>query len=167
MTQNGRTRRAALAAVVGGAALAGGAGCGWLGGDGGSRTAAAPEPSPLLPVLTGTLALIDTYTATISAQPALAGKLEPLLADHRAHVTALNAAMGGAVSAAPSGPATGSPSPGSSVPDQPAAALAAVRAAERAARDASVRDCLAAQPRYASLLGSIAACRSCHLEVLV
>ncbi len=167
MIQNGRTRRAVLAAVVGGAALTGAAGCGPLGGDGGSRSGAAPEPSPLLPALAGTLALIDTYTATMVAQPALASTLEPLLADHRAHVTALRAAIGGSVSAAPSGPATGSAGPGSSVPDQPAAALAAVRAAERAARDASVRDCLAAQPRYAPLLGSIAACRSCHLEVLV
>jgi hypothetical protein len=153
--------------VVGGAALAGAAGCGLLGGDGSSRSGAAPQASPLLPVLTGTLALIDTYTAILAAQPALGGTLKPLLADHRAHVTALSAAMGRSASAAPSGSAAGSPSPGSTVPDQPAEALAAVRAAERAARDAAVRACLAAQPRYASLLGSIAACRSCHLEVLV
>ena len=55
MTQNGRTRRALLGAVVGGAALAGAAGCGLLGGDGSSRSGAAPQASPLLPVLTGTL----------------------------------------------------------------------------------------------------------------
>ncbi|WP_203917331.1 hypothetical protein [Rugosimonospora africana] len=166
MTRNGRTRRAVLGTVVGGATLAAAAGCGWLGGGGGSDAGARSKPSPLAPALAATLTLIDLYTATMAGQPSLTGKLDPLLADHRAHVTALNAAMAPA-SAAPTGPATGSPSAGAGVPPDPAEALAAVRAAEQAARDSAVRDCLAAQPRYASLLGSIAACRSCHLEVLV
>lgn len=165
MTQNGRTRRAVLMTAIGGGALAGAAGCGLLGG-GDSDTGSSSKPNPLLPALAGTLALIDTYTATVAAQPTLAGKLDPLLTDHRAHVTALRAAIGGSAPAA-TGPATGSPSPGGTVPDDPAEALAAVRSVERAARDATVRDCLAAEPPYASLLGSIAACRSCHLEVLV
>jgi hypothetical protein len=158
MTRNSRSRRAVLGAVVAGLALAGPAGCRWLGGNG----EASSTPSPLAPMLAGTLALIDRYTATIAARPTLADQLNPLLNDHRAHVTALRAAMGGAASA---GPAPGTPSP-TAGPDDPAGALAAVRAAEQAARDAAVSDCLAAAPRYASLLGSIAACRACHLEVL-
>jgi hypothetical protein len=152
-----------LSAVIGGAALAGSAGCDWLSGDR-SRTAAGP--SPLAPMMTGAIGLINMYTATISAQPSLSDLLDPLLSDHRAHVDALRAAMGEAsrppsTSASPDQPVTSA-----SVPDDPTAALAAVHAAEQDARDSAVKDCLAAAPPYASLLGSIAASRACHLEVL-
>jgi hypothetical protein len=161
-TRGGQSRRAVLGAALGGALLTGTAGCRWLGAN---RPEDAAAASPLAPTMTGTLALIDTYTATIAAQPTLAGQLNPLLDDHQACADALRTAMGG--SAPPqqvSG--SGSAAPSATVPEDPTAALAAVRAAEQAARDAAVKDCLAARPQYASLLGSIAAGRACHLEVL-
>jgi hypothetical protein len=117
-------------------------------------------------MMTGTLALIGTYTATMAAQPTLSDLLNPLLDDHRAHVDALRTAMGGptrppSTSASPDLPVTSA-----SVPDDPTAALAAIHAAEQSARDSAVKDCLDAAAPYASLLGSIAASRACHLEVL-
>jgi hypothetical protein len=71
--------------------------------------------------------------------------------------------------AAPSGSAspTGASTPsGVQVPADAAAALAAVTGAERTAQAAAVKDCLASRPEQAGLLGSIAASRACHLEVL-
>jgi hypothetical protein len=163
LIRGGRSRRAVLAAMAGGAVLAGAAGCGWLGGD---RSKGTAGPSPLAPVMTGTLALINTYTATIAAQPTLSDLLSPLLDDHRAHVEALRTAMGEAARPPTSSESPDLPVTGASVPEDPGAARAAIHAAERDAQTSAVRDCLAAAPPYASLLGSIAASRACHLEVL-
>jgi len=157
-----------LAGVVlaGAAALTGTAG---LAGctDGSGKPAPSPSPDPLAPVLSGTEALIDLYAATSAAQPSLAARLDPLLAEHRAHAAALRTAMG--LASASASASAEAPSPGTSgvtVPDDPAAALAAVVGAERAAQVAAVKDCLASRPEHAGLLGSIAASRACHLEVL-
>ena len=161
MTRSVRSRRAVLVALVGGAALAGSVGCDLLGSD---KPRAAAVPHALAPMLSGALSLVDTYTATIAAQPTLVAALTPLLEEHRAHVAALREAMG---ATAPSGsPSVATPASGLAVAGDPAAALAAVRSAEQAAQGRAVKDCLAAPPRYASLLGSIAASRACHLEVL-
>jgi len=150
-------------AVLAAAGLAGTAGCT----DGSGKPAPSPSPDPLAPVLSGTEALIDLYAATSAAQPSLAARLDPLLAEHRAHAAALRTAMG--LASASASASAEAPSPGTSgvtVPDDPAAALAAVVGAERAAQVAAVKDCLASRPEHAGLLGSIAASRACHLEVL-
>jgi hypothetical protein len=158
-------RAAAGAALAGAAGLgsAGLAGC-TLGGSGGPRP--SPSPDPLRPVLTGTEALIDLYAATVAAQPALADRLNPLLAEHRAHADALRAAMGLATPSGSASPTPASTPSGVRVPDDAAAALAAVAGAERTAQASAVKDCLASRPEHAGLLGSIAASRACHLEVL-
>jgi hypothetical protein len=154
---------AVLAGAAGLAGTAGLAGC--TGGAG--NPAPSPSPDPLAPVLTGTEALIDLYAAISAAQPSLAARLDPLLAEHRAHAVALRAAMG--LATAPPPASAGAPTTGTSgatVPAEPAAALAAVVGAETTARAAAVKDCLASRPEHAGLLGSIAASRACHLEVL-
>lgn len=163
MSRRGVLGLAAVAALAGTAGLAGCTG-------GSARPGSSPTPDPLAPVLAGTEAVISLYAATAAAQPTLAAKLEPLLAEHRAHAAALRSAMG---LSTPSGAAGGAPSAAGSagsstvaVPDDPAAALAKVANAERAAHASAVKDCLASRPAHAGLLGSIAASRACHLEVL-
>jgi hypothetical protein len=147
-----------LAGRAGGLAAAGLSGCTWLGGGKPAPTAA---PHPLEPALTATLALIDRYQATIAAQATLADRLRPLLTDHEADADALRHAMG-----RPSPSATASAQPSGTAAADPVAALADLRGAEQAAQTGAVTACLAAPAGYAGLLGSIAACRATHLEVL-
>ncbi len=159
-TPPGISRRYLLAGSAG-LAASGLAGCGLFGGG----KPAAPKRDPLEPVLTGTAALIDRYRATMAALPALTDRLTPLLTDHEAGRAALLSAMG-RPTAHPS--STGTSASGSAAPvpaDQPGA-LAALRAAEQAAQDQATAACLAASPDHAGLLGSIAACRATHVEVL-
>jgi hypothetical protein len=150
---------------VAAAVLAGAAGLTGCTGGGSGRPKTSTGPDPLTPVLAGTEALIDLYTATVVGQPSLADRLNPLLSEHRAHAAALRAAMGVPTPSGSASPTTRSPT-GIEVPQDPAAALAAVAGAERTAQAAAVRDCLASKPQQATLLGSIAASRACHLELL-
>ncbi|TML31994.1 MAG: hypothetical protein E6G35_03160 [Actinobacteria bacterium] len=152
-----KTRRAVLASAVGAGAGLVVSGC-W-----GRGAPAPPKPNPLAPALAGALALVDRYQATVAAYPDLAERLQPLLADHQAHVDALRRAMGTpSPTASPS--AGGSAAPG--VADDPAAAVVALRAAEQAGQADASTACLAAAAEHAALLGSIAACRATHVEVL-
>jgi hypothetical protein len=152
------TRRAFLRGVAGlavaGAAVAG---CDFFGGGGSGPQ--IEQPQPLLNFLTATIALADRYDATMTAVPALAATLTPIRDAHRAHVKALAAALGTTAPSSPGGPATRPPTDGPS-------AMAALVAAEKAGRDDAVATCLASVPRYAPLLGSIAAARATHLEVM-
>ena len=158
-TPVGRPRRAVLTGLLGTVAGASLAGCWPLT----SSPTAHPTPHPLAPTLAGTLALIDRYQATMAAHPDLGARLQPLLADHQAHLDALRTAMGG--TASPSGsPAAASPS--TSVAADAPGAVAALRAAEQAGQSEAAGACLAAPPGYAPLVGSIAACRATHAEVL-
>jgi hypothetical protein len=152
------TRRAFLRGVAG-LAVAGAtlAGCDLFGG-GGDGTPDAEQPKQVLDFLTSTNGLADRYDATITAVPALATTLTPIRDAHRAHVKALATALGTTAPAA-GAPATRPPTDGPS-------AMAALVAAEKAGRDDAVAVCLAAAPRYAPLLGSIAAARATHLEVM-
>lgn len=153
----GTRRRALLAGGLAGTAAAL-AGC-WKSSSGGG-SGAKGRSHPLAGMLTGTLALVARYDATIAAQPALAARLAPLRAEHWTHATALGAAMGQAV---PSGAA--SPS-GAAAPTDARTVLATLRAVETAAQRDAVSACLASAPGYAALLGSIAACRATHVEAL-
>ncbi len=155
----GRSRRALLTGLAGFAAGAALAGCWPLA----KKPQAQPSAHPLTPTLAGTAALIDRYQATIAAVPDLAGRLQPLLADHQAHLNALRSAMGlPSPSPAPSGGA----GPSASVAADAVAAVAALRTAEQAAQADAGRACLAAAAEHAALLGSITACRATHVEVL-
>jgi hypothetical protein len=157
----GRSRRAVLGGLAGTAAGIALAGC-W---PKSNKPAAHPTPHPLTAAVAGTQVLVDRYQATIAGYPDLTDQLQPLLTDHRAHLDALRRAMGlPAASGSPTAAASAGASP-SVAPDQDAA-LAALKEAEKAAQTEAVTACLAAAASYAPLLGSIAACRATHLEVL-
>jgi hypothetical protein len=155
----GTPRRALLiTGVLGSAATL--AGC-WKPGGSRPAPAATSRAHPLAGVLAGTLALVSRYDAAIAGQPGLAARLAPLRAEHWTHVTALAAAMG---RTAPSDAA--SPAASTGEPGDADATVAALRAAEKSAQANAVAACLTASARDAELLGSIAACRATHVEVL-
>jgi hypothetical protein len=159
-------RRALLAAAV--VATTGSvAGCDALGGE------KTPDPSPapdvLLPLLHRTIALRDRYAEVLKAFPALQDRLGPLKDDHAQHVIALAREIGlpeaGPFPAA-SGSAGASTAPSKAVPAEQSAALADLAALEKQGRQDAEGACLAAPSYRAALLGSIAACRAGHHEVL-
>ncbi|HEX6970389.1 MAG TPA: hypothetical protein VF174_16470 [Micromonosporaceae bacterium] len=123
----------------------------------------APEPTPtadpLVPFITGTLALAARYDATVDAFPELAERLEPIARAHRTHAAELNRVT-----------ATEPPSPAAPPATGPSgdldAALDALRAVEKAGLEEAIAACLAAPDDRAALLGSIAAARATHLEML-
>jgi hypothetical protein len=117
-----------------------------------------PKQNPLTGFVAATLALGARYDATIAALPALGALLTPARDAHRTHAAALARAVGVDLP-------TASPSPVAVPPDR-GRALAALATAEKAARDQAVAACLAAAPGLAPLLGSIAAARASHLEIL-
>ncbi len=152
------TRRGVLTGLAGTATGLALAGC-WPA----TKPAAQHSPHPLTPVLAGTTALAERYRATVTAYPDLAARLTPLLADHEAHIEALHKAIGtpdASASASPGASVVASPAP------DPAGALAALRKAEQTGQADAVTACLTAASDYAGLIGSIAACRATHLEVL-
>jgi hypothetical protein len=156
----GRSRRAVLGGLAGAVVGAALAGC-W---PKSNKPAAPPSPHPLTAAVAGTQALVDRYQATVAGYPDLAERLQPLLTDHRAHLDALREAMGvPSPSASPT--ASGASASPSDAADQDGA-LAALKDAEQAAQKEAVTACLAAAAGYAPLLGSIAACRATHVEVL-
>lgn len=154
--QTAVSRRTVLRGVVGaGLACAASAlaGCDLFPG-GGDAQPISPE---LHRLLSDTVTLANRYDAAIAAAPSLAGTLTALRDAHRAHAQALADLIATDV---PQGSAA------TDVPTDPAELLAALAAAERSGRDAAVTACLAASAREAALLGSIAAARASHLEVL-
>jgi hypothetical protein len=156
MSGRGPTRRAALAGAFGLAAAAG-AGCRPFGGD-----PEPPKPDEIIRqrVLAAKRDLLARYAATLAAHPQLSARLNPLVADHRAHVQALN---GSASPTATPGSTATAPPP---VPAGRGAALAALATAERAAAGARVTDVLDASPRLARVLASIGGCEAAHAELL-
>jgi hypothetical protein len=152
------SRRAVLASVVGAGAGVALGGC-W----GSGKPPGPPKPHPLAPTLAGVQAMVDRYQATVAAYPDLEQRLQPLLADHQAHLDAVRRAMGTpSPSASPSASASEAPSV---APDQ-AGAVAALKTAEQTGQADATKACLAAPAEYAALIGSIAACRATHVEVL-
>jgi hypothetical protein len=120
-----------------------------------------PPPDPLAPLLTEALDLAAAHEAAAAAFGDLADRLRPLAEAHRAHAAELARVTGTAL---PSAPATGAGTPSTAADS--GAALAGLRQAEQRGRDSAVTACLAAPPRRAALVGSIAAARASHLEVL-
>jgi hypothetical protein len=143
----GYTRRGLFAAAAGATALAG---CGVF--DSGPDGPRAPDP--LRPVLDEAVALATAYDRVAAVEPALARRLGPLAADHRAHAAELARVIG---TTAPSAPASAAPA---------AATIEDLRAAVRAARQTADTACRQAPAARAALVGSIAACRASHIEAL-
>ncbi|MEV4511315.1 hypothetical protein AB0K00_20355 [Dactylosporangium sp. NPDC049525] len=121
-----------------------------------------PAPDVLLPLLTRAVALRDRYAEVLTAFPALQDRLGPLKDNHAAHVVALAREVG----LDEHGPMpTASTSAGPVVQDQ-AAAVKELAGLEKAGQEDATTACLAAPSYRAALLGSIAACRAAHVEVL-
>lgn len=151
------SRRAVLASVVGGGVGLALSGCFRR-----HEPPPTPKPHPLVGTLAGVQALVDLYGATIDAYSDLSDRLTPLLADHRAHLSAVRRAMG---ATDPTASPTASVSPSASVAADSDGALVALKAAEQKGRADAVAACLSAPAEYAALVGSIAACRATHVEV--
>jgi hypothetical protein len=140
--------------VAGLAGVGAAAGCDLFGGSGAGPDDAPPE---LMELLTRTVELGDAYEDAITRVPSLTDLLSAPRDAHRAHARALAQAL-----AAPS-PDPGAPQAGG---NDPAAVRAALAELESQGHDAARQACLSAPPRFASLVGTIAAARACHLEVL-
>lgn len=120
------------------------------------------RPDPLAPLLAEALHLAERYETTIATFPDLATGLRPVAQAHREHATEL-------ARLTRTTPRSGSPTAGTG-PTSPAgdakAALTQLRAAEQRARETAEQACLAAPAERAALVGSIAAARASHLEML-
>jgi len=136
-------------------------GCGLFG----DRTDPPPAPDPLLPLLAEARELLGRYDAAMAANPDLAARLSPVREAHLAHATAL-ARLIGAPEPSATASATTEPSTEPSAPADETQTLAALRTAEQAAVRRAAQACLSAPAARAALLGSIAAGRATHVEVL-
>jgi hypothetical protein len=124
--------------------------------------AVSPQTRMLLQAVTAELDLIWVYNKAITAYSGLAATLEPLRAEHQAHLAQLRARV-----AEP---------PGQQVPDTvtarpalaaaPVAALVQLRGAERAAVRTLMSRLGGATPSLAQLYASIAASEATHASVL-
>lgn len=146
-----------------------------------------PAPDPLAGLLAATVELADEYAAAAASVADLDALLTPIATTHRAHAaelarvtgtelatptspadptaTAQGPAASGSATVGPGSATVGPGGTGTPAPDR-ATVVAALRTAEESARDAAVAACLAATADRAALLGTIAAARACHLEVL-
>jgi len=151
----GQTRRRVLGLAAGaGLGVTTLSGCGLLD-DGPEPT---PAPDPLQPLLDEALALAAAYDRAALALPALAARLTPLAADHRAHAAELARVIGVTLPSAPAAPASSGPAVTET--------LAGLRQAEQAGQRNAVAACGQAPAPRAALLGSIAASRATHIEAL-
>jgi len=152
-------RGAALLALVGAAGLTG---CGLFEDE--------PDPAPdlITPLIAGALELAARYDAAVAIAPELAERLRPIAEAHRAHAAELarvtRTALPTLTAVTPA--ATAAVSPGSASAQRRAAVLHGLREAEQAGRDAARTACAEAPAEQAALLGSIAAARATHLEIL-
>ncbi|MGC4770523.1 hypothetical protein ACLQ25_16310 [Micromonospora sp. DT44] len=119
-----------------------------------------PPPDPLRSMVDESLSLATAYRASAAAHPDLADRLNPIAETHTAHATELARVVGITL---PSAPAV---DPSATAATEPAAALADLRAREKAAQQSATAACAAAPAARAALLGSIAAARATHQEAL-
>ena len=128
----------------------------------GAPPSVSPQTRMLLHAVTAEQNLIWIYNKTMAAYSGLAPTLAPLRAEHEAHLAKLRARVieppgkqvTGTVTAKPALGATG------------AAALAQLRAAERAAVNTLMSRLDGASPSLAQLYASIAASEATHVSVL-
>ena len=136
-------------------------GCGLFGGE--EEEAPPPAPDPLAPLLAEALSLAGQHEAAIAAFPVLAERLAPVAAAHREHAAALTEV----IKPPPSASASPTPSASAEAPGGDAkSTLAALRSAEQAGQKSAAQACQAAPAERAALVGSIAAARATHLEVV-
>jgi hypothetical protein len=117
-------------------------------------------PDPLEPFAAEAAALEARYRAAIAAAPDLADRLTGIADAHRAHHEELRKVIG---RPAPTGSPAATPTLTATDPD---GLLAELRQAEQQGRENAARVCAGAPADRAPLLGSIAAARATHLEVL-
>jgi hypothetical protein len=130
-----------------------------------------PAPDPLLAELADEERLLALYDAVVARHPALRPRLAAPRADHAQHVDALRRLLDASGTAAPPSSAAQSSGPaGTAGPPRvaatPPAALAALRAAERAAAGSRGAAALAAPSDRAGTLASISAAEATHVVVL-
>jgi hypothetical protein len=106
--------------------------------------------------------LVYLYGKTIAAHSGLAGELSPLLAEHHAHLSQLQAR----IIVPPGRHLRVHPTARPAIPATTQAALAQVLAAERAAVTAQLKRLPGATPSQAQLYASIAACEATHITLL-
>ncbi|HUR73584.1 MAG TPA: ferritin-like domain-containing protein [Sporichthya sp.] len=161
------SRRAVLRGLAGAALLAA-AGC-TSGGDGpdtpGGKDA---EPDPDLALLTTVIAgkqgMLAAYEVTLTHHQQLADRLEPLRADHAAHLAAL---QGFRPDLPTPGPAASASPTGAVPPSAREQAVQLLASAELATAGGRIGQCQSARdPRLARLLASIGGCEAAHTAVL-
>jgi hypothetical protein len=127
------------------------------------------KPLPDVAVLTAAMAaeehLVALYEAVRSTHSGLSRRLDPFLAHHRDHLSALRRHYRPGTGSGTPTPAITSPPP-PTAPAQPVQALATLRLAERQAATARVTDVERVGPGFAQLLASIGACEAGHAMAL-
>ena len=170
------TRRVVLAAAAL-LPLAAVSGCGSV-----NVLAAPPSESPAVGLLRSAIAaeqaMIAHYGGVLhgahgGGNPAgvdLAAELEPLLAEHRAHLAQLQSRLiipaGSSASASPSPSPSGRAAAAQPVPTAPAAAVAFLKNAEQAGATALLARLVTAPSSLAQLFASISASEATHVPVL-
>ena len=124
--------------------------------------AVSPQARALLHAVTAELNLIWIYNKTITAYSSLAAVLEPLRAEHQAHLSQLRARVIEPPGKKVPGTVTARPPLAAS----PAAALAQLRDSEQAAVRTLMSQLDGASPSLAQLYASIAASEATHASVL-
>lgn len=124
-----------------------------------------PDVAVLLAAIAGEERLVALYEAVRRTHAGLAARIDPMLAHHREHLTALRRHYRPGTRPTPS-TAPRSPDPLPSVPADEGEALAALRAAERGAARARSTEAGQVEPALAQLLASIGACEAGHDEAL-
>lgn len=127
-----------------------------------ASTAPTPDETALDFAVASAEALLAEYSATTSAHPALASRLDPLAADHREHIAVLGADPSPTPSAKGSSSPTPIPTPAVAIPAEPAAAVAALAASETAAATALTTRLGPIDADLARTLASVSACRTAH-----
>ncbi|MGN9803702.1 hypothetical protein [Micromonospora sp. L32] len=124
------------------------------------RNEPPPPPDPLEPLAAESRELAARHRAAVAADPTLADRLTPIADAHAAHAEEIQRLIG---RPAPAGsPAAGATPPGT----ERDGLLAELRAAEKRGRESAAKACGAAPAERAAVLGSIAAARATHVEVL-
>ncbi|MEU5939206.1 hypothetical protein ABZ807_08430 [Micromonospora sp. NPDC047548] len=124
------------------------------------RAEPTPPPDPLEPLAGESRELAARHRAAVAADPGLADRLTPIADAHAAHAEEIQRLIG---RPAPSG----SPAPSATGPAADRdGLLAGLREAEQRGRESAAKACVAAPGERAAVLGSIAAARVTHVEVL-